>query len=259
MSHNFTQFTAPRCIYFLDPDQVIPPVATSPPIPAPPRARTGSLSQPESDSAAAPDICRAALPDADIAAIRRLSARVNVLPIVARADILTNERLAAVKLAIRSDLAGAGIGFGIFDLDNFKQFQAPKDGAESLAPARNGESKPGSGSTSTTPPATPPPPPSPSLLRLPYALISADNYSHSEGLPRLPPSRDDLVLHYAPLPSQGPMSSTAKLTRGKFTRSYRWGSMDVLDPNHCDFLHLRAAIFHHMKVNILVTTLLSLS
>lgn len=195
------------------------------------------------------DLYRATLPDADINAIRRLSARVNVLPIVARADVLTNERLATIKLAIRNDLADAGIGFGIFDLDSFKNFQAPNDGTENLAPKANGDGK-SAGTASPPPPATPSPvPPS---LRLPYALISADIYAHSEGLSRIPPSRDDLVLQYTPSLTQTPISSSVKLTRGKFTRAFRWGTMDILDPNHCDFIHLRTAIFHHMRVCKLV-------
>lgn len=51
---------------------------------------------------------------ADIRVIHRLSTRVNVLPIVARADILTDEKLAAVKRAINYDLAQAKMGYGVF-------------------------------------------------------------------------------------------------------------------------------------------------
>jgi len=195
-----------------------------------------------------PEMLRATLPEADIAAIRRLSSRVNVLPIIARADILTNERLAAVKMAIRRDLAEAGIGFGIFDLDFSSQLpkaeqQNPGTGPSEGHPSKiNGVGETGGGSAATSPQT-----PSPSL-RLPYALVSADIYSHSEGLARTPPSREDLVLLYMPSLTQTPMFSNAKLTKGKFTRSFRWGTLDVLDQNHCDFRHLRTAIFHHMKV-----------
>ena len=51
---------------------------------------------------------------ADIRVIKRLSNRVNVLPIIARADILTDEKLEAVKQAIRRDLRNAKLGFGVF-------------------------------------------------------------------------------------------------------------------------------------------------
>jgi len=193
------------------------------------------------------EMLRATLPEADITAIRRLSSRVNVLPIIARADILTNERLAAVKMAIRRDLAEAGIGFGIFDLDFSSQLPKPEQQGSGAGPSEVHAAKTNGGVETSGRPAATSPTPSPSL-RLPYALVSADIYSHSEGLVRTPPTREDLVLLYMPSLTQTPMFSNAKLTKGKFTRSFRWGTLDVLDQNHCDFRHLRTAIFHHMKV-----------
>jgi hypothetical protein len=101
----------------------------------------------------------------------------------------------------------------------------------------------GSSSLNNTPPTSPTSPP---LLRLPYALISPDMYSHSDGVTRRLPSRHELVQQYTPsthyaMPSHFP--------RGKFVRAYRWGTLDVLDPNHSDFVSLRTAIFHHMDVS----------
>ena len=51
---------------------------------------------------------------AEIRVIRRLSARANVLPVIARADSLTDDKLSAVKDAIRKDLQDAGLDFGVF-------------------------------------------------------------------------------------------------------------------------------------------------
>lgn len=50
----------------------------------------------------------------DVRVLRRIAARANVLPIVARADSLTDAKLAAVRRAIRRDLAAADIDFGVF-------------------------------------------------------------------------------------------------------------------------------------------------
>ncbi|KAI0755019.1 hypothetical protein C8Q80DRAFT_1216785 [Daedaleopsis nitida] len=50
----------------------------------------------------------------DIRVIRRLSARANVLPVIARADSLTDEKLAAIKKVIRRDLRAANLDFGVF-------------------------------------------------------------------------------------------------------------------------------------------------
>ncbi|KAG9315715.1 hypothetical protein JVU11DRAFT_3362 [Chiua virens] len=242
------------CIYFLDPDTIVPPSVPGPPAPLVSRARTNSFSHTEPEPVILeppvttnPILCRPTLPPVEINTIRRLSARVNVLPVIARADTLTNDRLTAVKMAVRRDLAEAGIGFGIFDMDTHPQYQHRKDVPESGLPVKS-EMVNGYGNhTTTSSPGQPSPPTSPatpSFLRLPYALISPEIYSHTDGVTRLPLSRHELVQQYTPSTHQ---SSSSKLARGKFIRSYRWGSMDVLDPTQCDFLPLRSAIFHHME------------
>jgi hypothetical protein len=236
-----------RCIYFLDPDQIVPLSVPAPPAPLIPRPRTNSFSQPDHEPVILeppvttnPLLARPTLPQADITAIRRLSGRVNVLPVIARADILSNDRLAAVKVAIRRDLADAGIGFGIFDVD-------PPYAQDELSSTNRPESSNGYGHPNGAPSTPPTSPTSPPLLRLPYALISPDMYSHSDGVSRRALPRHELVQQYAPSTHYTPPS---QLPRGKFVRSYRWGVLDVLDPSHSDFWSLRNAIFHHMEVNL---------
>ncbi|CCM00653.1 uncharacterized protein FIBRA_02691 [Fibroporia radiculosa] len=245
------------CIYFLDPECIVPPSVSAPPVPLVSRARANSLSAPDAEPVILeppvttnPLLCRPTLPAADIATIRRLSARVNVLPVVARADVLSNDRLAAVKLAIRRDLAEAGIGFGIFDVDSFPQY-SQRDTVELTPPARVSEPPNGykhANGVSSTAASPPSPPVSPSFLRLPFALISPDIYSHSDGVSRVAPSRHELALQYTPLQQHPKLKQPlTKIIPGKFIRSYRWGFLDVMDVNHCDFIHLRGAIFHHMQ------------
>ncbi|KAI0335946.1 hypothetical protein GY45DRAFT_1409536 [Cubamyces sp. BRFM 1775] len=238
------------CIYFLDPNHIVPPSVPAPPAPPVPRARTNSLSTHESEPvileppvASNPVLCRPILPPADITAIRRLSSRVNVLPVVACADTLTTDRLTAVKMAIRRDLAEAGIGFGIFDLD-IPLYAQLESKAALKHKTEAGYMKHLNG-TNGTPPSTPI---TPTLLRLPFSLISPDMYSHSDGVARTPLSRSDLMHQYAPPKRVAPKSQSAsKTVPGKFVRQYRWGSLDVMDASHCEFLHLRGAIFHHME------------
>ena len=39
--------------------------------------------------------------------------------------------------------------------------------------------------------------------------------------------------------------------KGVFIRKFRWGTVDVLDPNHCDFAALRTAVLStHLKVSL---------
>ncbi|KAJ6585029.1 hypothetical protein B0H19DRAFT_1107745 [Mycena capillaripes] len=235
------------CIYFLDPDTILPPSVAAPPAPLVSRTRTNSFSQPDQEPVILeppvttnPLLYRPTLPLVEISTIRRLSARVNVLPVIARADLLSNERLAAIKMAIRRDLADNGIGFGIFDVDHYP-------GGDDLPPPHIGDplsNYPGPNGTPLSANSPPISPVASPLLRLPYALISPDIYSHSDGVPRVPLPRHELVLQYTPSQHSPP---SKKNLRGKFVRTYRWGTIDVLDPNHSDFIPLRAAIFHHMK------------
>ncbi|KAI0365745.1 hypothetical protein BV20DRAFT_1038796 [Pilatotrama ljubarskyi] len=245
------------CVYFLDPNYIVPPSVPAPPAPPVPRARTNSLSTHESEPVildppvtSNPVLCRPILPSCDITAIRRLSARVNVLPVVACADTLTTERLTAVKMAIRRDLAEAGIGFGIFDLDIplYAQLESKvvKHKAETGGYMKLNHHLNGNGNnSSTSPPSTPI---TPTLLRLPFSLISPDIYSHSDGVARAPLSRSELMHQYSPSKRMAPKTQcTPKIVPGKFVRTYRWGALDVMDASHCEFLHLRGAIFHHME------------
>jgi Septin len=233
----------------LDPDVITPPSAIRPPAPLLPRTHTNSVSQSDAEPVILeppvttnPLLRRPVLPQAEINVIRTLSSRVNVLPVIARADSLTNDRLSAIKMAIRRDLAEAGIGFGIFDLDGHPQSNGD---TKTFNGVSNGSSSSPSSSSPTSPVA-------PSFLRLPYALISPDCYSHSDGVNRPAPARHELVLQYTPGRPSSPNNPSTKLVRGKFTRSYRWGFLDVLDPNHSDFLPLRQAIYHHMQVRAIL-------
>ncbi|CDO71409.1 hypothetical protein BN946_scf184909.g3 [Trametes cinnabarina] len=240
------------CLYFLDPNYIVPPSVPAPPAPPVPRARTNSLSTHESEPVildppvtSNPVLCRPILPPSDITAIRRLSARVNVLPVVACADVLTTDRLTAVKMAIRRDLAEAGIGFGIFDLDIplYAQLES-KALKQQQHKAENGYMKHHLNGPPNSPPSTPI---TPTLLRLPFSLISPDMYSHSDGIARAPLSRSELMQQYMPSNGMAPKTQSSKVVSGKFVRHYRWGSLDVMDASHCEFLHLRGAIFHHME------------
>ncbi|KAI0036459.1 hypothetical protein K488DRAFT_11043, partial [Vararia minispora EC-137] len=221
------------CLYFLDPDAIVPPSPPAPSLSLVPRARTTSLSHPadldpaifDPPSPTSPRLARPTLPPSEVDVIRLLSTRCNVLPVVARADTVTTERLAAIKSAVRRDLAGSGIGFGIFDLDG----QHP-------GPDPNGSAA--SSSSSPTSPVAP------HMLRLPYALISPECYSHGDGVSRPAPPRHELLQQYTPSASSSRLAP--RLVRGRFVRSYRWGAIDVLDHTHCDFMPLRHAIFLHM-------------
>jgi hypothetical protein len=58
---------------------------------------------------------------AELRVIKRLSQRVNVLPIIGCADSLTDDRLSAIKETVRSEFAAARLDFGVFGPPKFDQ------------------------------------------------------------------------------------------------------------------------------------------
>ena len=100
---------------------------------------------------------------------------------------------------------------------------------------------------------------------LPFALIAPEGHRRRQR----PVSSDSQLLDTVPsspvplqedeLPPQTPASTnSARLPynppddlKGIFTRKFRWGVIDVLDPNHCDFATFRTAILStHLKVSL---------
>lgn len=65
--------------------------------------------------------------------------------------------------------------------------------------------------------------------------------SPDAAIPHIPASVHSVRLPYL----QGPPEDL----KGLFVRKFRWGQVDVLDPNHCDFAALRTAVLStHLKV-----------
>lgn len=270
---------------------------------------------------------------ADIAVMQRLTKKTNLLPVIARADSLTDEALASIKAVIRRDLAAAGLDFGVFGAPK-SQPEPSVNGNGTAQPNGNGngngqhkdeeseESEPeerrsrpviklrasrnpfkfrfGSRSRSRLDLTEPVDEPSTvevmdnesvasvrfsaqTIVKaglddiLPFALIAPEhkrNRVRQESQISRTVSDDHQSVHTngdasAMSPTDdghGPESLISSPTsprakhfpfldgppadlRGVFTRSYRWGTIDVLAPEHCDFAALRTAVLStHMKV-----------
>ncbi|EIW59457.1 uncharacterized protein TRAVEDRAFT_46763 [Trametes versicolor FP-101664 SS1] len=280
----------------------------------------------------------------DVRIIRRLSARANVLPIVAKADSLTDSKLAAIKRVIRRDLLAAKLDFGVFGPalvaeERAKSAASHTNGAENgngaaaeeqseddgdepaerqsrpvikLRPTRLARTR-SSRSRSRVDLTDTPEEPSFEIddtesvanvrfsahiiaktdlsANLPFAIItpehhhrrrtpksavtspsaaSANGHAHINGQ-----AADDRSVHtvspsedgHAPSVAHSTMTSpTSPSTpasvrnfafmagppadlRGVFVRKFRWGTVDVLSPEHCDFAALRTAVLStHMKM-----------
>ena len=277
---------------------------------------------------------RLTMSPAEIRVIRRLSARANVLPVIARADSLTDDKLAAVKDAVRKDLQDAGLDFGLFgparaqadgaaqkpnghvnglannhdELNGVEEVAEDSDEEEEieerpsrpvikLRPSRHSGRVSRSRSRRDLKSAAENEGDSPrdvdresianvrfsahivsktdlSTL-LPFALIAPENASKRKQVKVRPVSTDSRVSNYSSAveePMEDAQETFAHPTippsalsnrnlaylqgppadlKGVFTRKFRWGTVDVLDPNHCDFAALRTAVLStHLKVRL---------
>jgi len=164
---------------------------------------------------------RATVPKAELRVIRRLSEYVTVLPVVAKVDTLTIERLHTVKSAVRRDFLETGLSFAPFQTTNLE-----------------------SGLPATTPP------PDVSTTILPYAIMLPERYHHGDGVARTGTAARPSHQHYMTQYRSAQVMEGTPLTNdgvraihpGEFVRSYPWGVVDVLDPSNSDFLALRGAI-----------------
>lgn len=249
---------------------------------------------------------------AELRIIRRLTTRANVLPVIARADSLTDDRLTAVKRAVHKELHDAGLDFGVFGPPGFDYPPDENGHGPTYDPADDPDGKPNEDGERKSRPVIklranrhpvvgrsrsrsrrdfddtedPLSPDTDSVANvrfsariiakmdlsdvLPFALIAPEQVqkkalkppSHSEnGITDnessvISPSEDGHSLSngHGPLSPierskvpylQGPPADL----KGVFLRKFRWGVVDVLDPNHCDFAALRTAVLStHMKL-----------
>lgn len=289
---------------------------------------------------------------ADIRVIRRLVKRANVLPVIARADELTNDKLTAIKKVVRRDLDAVGLDFGVFGpvkTDDIVPKAQPQEQTEANgngdAPhenrngvtnghtngdtngTTNGHTNEDEEQSSEEPeerrsrrviklrPVRLPRRESRSRSRrelaevenepaaadidtdsvasirfsaqtlskqelgnmLPFALIAPERVRRRRALKApvdvplsesghtetelVPPSEDGHAMSVADSTLTTPISPSSSSRgfsylagppanlRGVFVRKYRWGTIDVLSPEHCDFAALRTAVLStHMKV-----------
>jgi hypothetical protein len=315
---------------------------------------------------------------AELRVIKRLAARVNVLPVIARTDALTESRLNAVKRTVRRELESAGVGFGVFEpsvsngrsaktnghktpvpdaddgrratMDERREDALQAEGGEddddderkarpvirirsrkSFTGTERSQSRRRRSAFDASPERSdgdevPPPVPdgdaaingysrlNKSVLSalLPFALVSPQ-HARRRNVPKASEEKSD-TTHEAAVHQNGngelltpsatategdrePQTPVSSITnrrswssvppsafptsyqtpqnvqslaaaaaaisseygpprtfpRGQFTRKYKWGTLDVLDPAHCDFVALRTAVlsthFRGLKVN----------
>jgi septin family protein len=131
------------CIYMIDPTSILTASARRALSALPTKTRSVTTISPSNPPELIPDTSSGDDSDsseeeltvspAEIRVIRRLAERTNVLPVIARADSLTDEMLKAVKETVRKALSDADLGFGIFD--QVSRAPSPKNSVQNLRSA----------------------------------------------------------------------------------------------------------------------------
>ncbi|KAF9029812.1 hypothetical protein BDZ89DRAFT_1091724 [Hymenopellis radicata] len=319
------------CIYMIDPSSIMTAAdrraQSSQPQSPDLVPDTSSVDSDAEDSANVP----LTMSPAELRVIKRLSARSNILPVIAHADSLTDDKLTAVKEAVRTGLAEAGLDFGVFSpprrrkdtaetprRTHFKIATEPNgNGNEEGEEADEGEERKSRPVIKLRPsrhnnggrnlsrsrsrrdlsvaadddrrPISPDMNDRESIANvrfsahlvaktdltaiMPFALIAPTpgrhrhHVSDHEALNTAPsspapasedgdaPSIDSAAVPQTPASVHSGRNTMVFLQgppedlKGVFVRKFRWGTVDVLDPAHCDFSALRTTVLStHLKV-----------
>ncbi|KAJ3117972.1 hypothetical protein HDU96_004648 [Phlyctochytrium bullatum] len=152
-----------------------------------------------------PQVCLASrgLTPIDRVALQRLCTRANVIPCISKADLLTSRQLRSVRQYVMDDLRRNQIPVLAFAEDPEMDDDMIKLNAQMKA-------------------------------LMPFAVINDEE---------LDPSTSN--LNPAPATSAILAASTATLKHesGPLGRTYAWGTVEVENPSHCDFVSLRTVLF----------------
>lgn len=171
--------------------------------------------------------------------IKQLSKRVNVIPVIARADEVTITQLATVKAALRS-LCTNRI---VMDPMSFTQAGSHTDeGYRSIGRLASGVQSESEDDTEENMPITP-------------VIRSRSNSVHKLPARRrnkrfseiaIKPSREDVDAVFPPaLVSPDAFDTLLDIhkSRKRFERRFRYGTVDVENEDHCEFVGLKRVLF----------------
>lgn len=250
---------------------------------------------------------RPSMSPAEVRIITRLAKRVNVLPIIARADTLTDSRLERVKRTVYRELAAAGIKkeaniWSVWEAESGKVSIHPgtlethaneiieeeeeerqsrpviklRGTLRGLTRSRSRKSLKSSVDAELDEPGMEVSPGYPvSSVSAPdgLSIISKRESTNSAKVTENGQYAYGAIFSRADLHARMPFAVIAPERErdgaarknigngdthdfgvyGRFVRRFRWGTIDVLDPHHCDFAALRAAVLgSYMRVSWIV-------
>ncbi|KAI8447818.1 hypothetical protein BY996DRAFT_4592426 [Phakopsora pachyrhizi] len=202
----------------------------------------------------------------DLRQLKRLSRRSNILPVIGRSDELTEKRILKLKEIVQSDLKTHGISLGAFDSGESEELDSEET---STSPDESGsndqtegdqidQSYSKSGEDQTTGANK-------RLTR--RKSVSMPNSARRRRSSMMNFLREELasmkdliplsIFGAEFLPSQGledddferlnhsyPFSLLSRESKkgSIYVRKFRWATIDVLNPNHCEFVLIRAIL-----------------
>ncbi|KAH9473883.1 hypothetical protein MJO29_000945 [Puccinia striiformis f. sp. tritici] len=195
----------------------------------------------------------------DLRQMKRLSRRCNILPVIGRADELTEAELINIKNVVQSDMKSYGIDLGLFAVI---ESESDQDGTSSDHPEVTTDSSNSGKSNEEEDTRKKLPRRKSTALLTPRRPVSSimDNSHELDGVCGMIPlsvigaevmpgksmDADDLerLNQLNPLFKMPNTEDSPSI----YVRRFKWATVDVLNPRHCDFVLLRAVILgSHFK------------
>ncbi|POV95226.1 hypothetical protein PSTT_16379, partial [Puccinia striiformis] len=191
----------------------------------------------------------------DLRQMKRLSRRCNILPVIGRADELTEAELINIKNVVQSDMKSYGIDLGLFAVI---ESESDQDGTSSDHPEVTTDSSNSGKSNEEEDTRKKLPRRKSTALLTPRRPVSSimDNSHELDGVCGMIPLS---VIGAEVMPGKSmdaddlerlnQLNPLFKMPNTEDSPSiYVWATVDVLNPRHCDFVLLRAVILgSHFK------------
>jgi septin family protein len=172
--------------------------------------------------------------DLDLQVLRTLQGKTTVVPVISKADTITTAHMSFLKKTVSDSLKRANIDpLEALGLDDFEETKLDSRIEEGEEPSSSDEEE-----IDTLPIQTPEASSTPSSKR--YSSGSVRRHKRSSSNSETPATEES---PYLPLS----IISPDIYEPGVIGRKFPWGFADPMDPEHCDFVRLKEAVFSEWR------------
>ena len=176
--------------------------------------------------------------DFDLQVIKALQGKTVVVPVISKADTVTAKHMAFLKKQVWESLKRAG-------LDPLEALSVDEDDSDMIEEGDEDDDQAGKSSDDDSSPASPtsahtedsdtvPPP-------------GGKHSQHKREASNLSMSTSMMDSGYVPLSILSPDEYSMESGQGPFGRAFPWGFADPFNPDHCDFVKLKEAVFSEWR------------